>query len=83
MQKENPSRELFQEALAVFGAPIKVSKDKVGLCSGVFMNLQDTRTEPTFQRGHKDHSAAKGEKFYEPLQFGTQIHSHEESDENS
>ena len=81
-KKKNPSHSSFQETEARLRVPDKISKTKHA-CIVESQKSTRQRMEPTFQRGHEDHIAAKGANFCESWQFGAQIHSQEEGNEKS
>ena len=58
--KKNPRHSRFQETGARLGAPYKVPKTKHA-CAVESHESTRQRMEPTLQRGHEDHIAARGE----------------------
>ena len=63
-KKKNPSHSSFPETEARLRVPDKISKTKHAC---IVESHKSTRRlmEPTFQRGHEDHIAAKGAIFCE------------------
>ena len=59
-KKKNPSHSSFQETEARLRVPDKISKTKHA-CRVESDKSTRQGMEPTFQRGHEDHIAAKGE----------------------
>ena len=59
-KKKDPSQPSFQATGAGLGAPNKVPKTKHA-CAVESHESTRQRMEPTLQRGHEDHIAARGE----------------------